>query len=407
MTLPKRLLAGVFLAFLLIVSALSAALAAQAVAGQFHRAPAARRPGPAALVLADAVKGAQIYRSSALDTLAAIVNRLTGKKINITGELQSCEDPSDCPVGYACLNACEQGKDCDVFVKRCLQGPEQIKIEPPFSACGRGDVCGKGTACARTCPSGVSCPVTHRCLPAQASEGACANDLGCLALCNKKGFPPVGVGYRAVCENGDCHCRLQEINPGAPRVSCTDAIRADQNMACPDGTTPACTPGANGAPRLTCLTAPEFGGQCTDDASCGNISCPTGAAPFCDKDQKCRCRAVEERTIACASDDQCGSITCDANQKKVCASGACACAQTNVIEQEAVCKTAADCPATCAQGYSTACVSGKCACQRTKNVPVACRTVNDCSAIACPADYQKTCLKNVCSCVRSTTQSAT
>jgi hypothetical protein len=328
--------------------------------------------------------------------LAGIIRALTGMK-GKGGQDAVCEDQSGCAAGLSCLNVCDDD-DCAVYRKRCIKGPDIIRVIPEFGACGPDNVCASGTACTRTCPDGAFCRVSHRCLKPEVGEGACTGAEDCRSLCGRRGFPPVGpTALLASCRDGACRCRLLEADPEAPIAECSAGAEV---ALCPEGSRAACT--TSGA--STCLKAPEFGGQCLADAECAKVGCSEGAAPFCDpSDRRCRCRSSEFKAIACQSVVECSAVTCEAGQEVACVGGSCGCTAT--LPPTSACETAADCSADCPTGYVPACVDKGCACQRrVENVPVACVSVQDCGVISCPEGYEKACVDAKCACTRTVPQ---
>ena len=343
----------------------------------------------------DLIKGYHFYLITIGEWLQSILQAFAnGRKAVGLGD--PCDDQSQCPAGLACLNACPSGKnDCDVLIKRCVRGPNQISVIGIYGACDATNVCAKGTSCQRVCPAGATCTITDMCLPEETVGPTCKSSDQCLPGCLAAGLPPVGgLALHASCEAGFCYCHVESITPSDPRVPCPDG---QPTYACPKGTVPACTTGG----RPTCLLAPEYGGHCLADAECGNVSCPSGLNPFCDADTLCRCRGTKAETVSCTSNSQCAGITCAAGQKQVCQAGSCSCALTTTPSS---CMSDNECSAAnCPSGYAAACVNSKCACQRTVEAPVTCTDVSQCGAISCPTDFNKACVNNQCACTRTRT----
>lgn len=331
---------------------------------------------------------------------------------------EACESTTQCGKDLLCLNTCND-EECDRYEKHCVPGSADVVVEfkstgrlvikPEFAECGAEDLCAKDLTCTRTCPVGVDCSTTHRCLQRDTGLGSCTVDFDCRSICSKQPFAPIGVSaYRPSCEAGACNCRIQEVNPELNITACTSKAESVP-IICPSGTHAACTKenctGPNCEARLTCLTAPQFGGQCLSDDSCSNVACAEGTNPFCDTDRKCRCKKQEAVTVTCQQDAECSGISCPSGQISACFGGVCTCGTKVQQEQETSCTTANECPDTCTEGFSRACVNNQCACTRTtENVPVSCSTVAECGGVTCPDDFEKVCLNNQCACTRTTTQ---
>ena len=366
---------------------------------------AAESPAPTGIAwfTTNLKKGWEYYLQTLRGWIGGVAHR--SRTTEDTGSATSCEEQSDCPQGQACLNFCPSG-DCDVMPKRCGPGPSEIKILPAWSSCSPAAVCAKGSLCTRTCPKGAECATVMRCVPTASKSPSCGDAISCVSHCRSQGLPPIGFSaFKAYCAEGSCGCAVQEIDPDLKRETCTGTTGADAALlVCASGTSPGCT-SEKGTTRLTCLKAPEFGGQCLTDGQCGNVNCPSGTQPFCDTDSLCRCRGRLQQALKCAADADCSAIECPGGQAKVCSSGACACGSTTMIEQDVVCSTAADCPGSCASGFQHACVASKCACQRTvESGPVTCSTLADCGGVSCPAGYEKTCHNAICACARQVQQ---
>lgn len=422
MTAIKRLAcAGLLLLTLFAAQGASPALSACPPSAPDCVAAAVAKPNPAVRIGQNFLRGTAYY----FDTVGGWFKNLLalfGFDLFGVGKAENapCDDKTSCGPGLACLNVCSEITSCNTLFKRCVKAPAnllvqfqatgELEIRAPYTSCGTENLCGGVSVCTRTCPDGVNCPVTHRCLPPEPGGGACGRDNECLAVCRKRGFPPVGTAaIRAACQQGTCRCLIEEADPNLNRVACPDPA-AVQNVICLGGTAAACTADACAKPgchaRPTCLTAPELGGQCLNDAECGAISCAAGAAPFCDADRRCRCRSFKSEVVGCSADAECAAIPCDPGQAKACVAGTCACAISETTETEkTACATDSECPQNCPTGYVPACRDGACGCQRTaENVPVSCTAVTDCGAVSCPAGYEKACLNNQCACTRTTTQ---
>ncbi len=378
------------------------------------------RPDLAARIGRNFLRGTEQYVKTVGGWLA---RALSFFGINIfgvgAGENAACDEKTRCGPGLACLNICDDAAGCNTLLKRCVkasaglllqfQATGQIEIRAAFTSCGTDNLCSGNTICTRTCPVGVDCRTSHRCLPPEPAGKACASDDECRADCERRGFPPVGsVAIKAVCEQRSCGCKIEEADPNLDRTACPDPA-AVRNVICLGGTAPACTTEACAKPgcpaRATCLAAPEFGGQCLNDADCRGIACTAGAAPFCDADRRCRCRRTETVTVSCSTDAECSAIPCDPGQAKACVAGACACAVSETpatLETKGTaCAADAECPRNCPEGYVPACRNGDCGCRRpAENVPVSCAAVADCAAVSCPSGYEKACLNNQCACTR-------
>jgi hypothetical protein len=384
---------------------------APALAAETDDAPvsvqASADQGVFAKFFGNVAKGAAFYWNTVRGWFAGLFERFsTARKAKL--EALTCEEQADCPAGTACLNACPGDGDCRVFVKRCRKGPDVVLIKPESAACGSSDVCAPGTACVRTCGEGALCETPARC-QAQESPVACAIDADCRETCAAKGLPPIGyIARRAVCRAGGCDCGLEEVDPSLPRANCAAGTDM-KGLICPPGASPACTDGGciaeACAPRLTCLTAPEYGGTCVTDAVCAGVICDEGFSPFCAADAHCRCHKTEEQAVRCDLVSDCAAITCGTGETKLCAGGTCACGRTEIKEEEIRCRSAADCPANCSSGYQRACVNSACACQRTvESGPVACSSLSDCGGVSCPSGFEKACLNAQCSCTRTVQQ---
>ncbi len=353
------------------------------------------------------IRGARYFGTTVAGWFGGLADALRGKA-GIVAQNGNCEDDGDrCAPGLACLNTCTSKVECAVYEKRCVKAPAKVLVQPAYTPCSNANICASGTHCTRTCPRGASCAVSYRCLPDVTEAPVCATPGDCEATCAKRGLPPVASSaLRASCAAGSCLCTFEETDPSLLPVACPTG--SDDRMICPTGqlagcTLQGCAGGTCDAPRLTCLTAPEFGGLCLDDPACRRVTCTQGAAPFCDTDMKCRCKSFETETISCTSNGQCAGISCPSGQKPACASGACACAATEQVE--IACTDASQCSGDCPADYRLACVQGRCACQRTVDAgPISCQNDTECGSILCPADYQKTCYKLQCACTRTTTQ---
>ncbi len=385
--------------------------AALLVASSLLVAAPVRAAGPADVIASiphDFMTGARFYFETVGGWFSSLLELLgLSERLRIASEGEGCSERTRCAPGLVCLNACD-GADCEVYDKRCSQGPERVDILGEYSVCDTGNLCRDGTDCTRICPAGADCGgESHRCMRPVAVSGSCSADADCRAKCEAIPFPPIGPSaWRAQCVDGACGCAPVRIDPAAERVTCPDGTVGA--FACPTGTREACTPAACPSgicpPYLTCLYAPAYGGTCFRDAGCADAACPEGASPFCDPDEKvCRCRSTEVTTISCTTPADCASAAaCGENEVAACIDGACACAPAAVVTS---CTNAAECSSDCPEGFGPACVDGACACQRvTENVPVACETVEQCGGVSCPAGFDKACIDGACACTRTVTQ---
>jgi hypothetical protein len=345
----------------------SAAAALAVVAVLLFSAPAIaaeeRRQDGITWFTANLKKGWDYYLKTVRGWFVGLGGLFTGRKAPPGGAEAPCEEQADCSQGLSCLNVCDS-EGCDVLSKRCRPGRAEIRVIPEWSPCGPDEVCEKGAYCVRTCPKGVECAAGYRCRPKTSGGPACNAAAECLAYCRNQEFPPIGyAAFVPVCDGGSCDCALREAQPELDRVHCPAGIDSSM-IACQVGASPGCTDD-NGPVRLTCLTAPEYGGECLNDAACHGVSCPAGTSPFCDADSICRCRGVKQVTLKCRVDADCAAVGCAAGEKKVCAAGECACARTTVTEREVACATLDDCQdVICPSGYEKRCRDGKCACAR-------------------------------------------
>lgn len=352
--------------------------------------------------------GAQFYFETVGGWFATLLDLLgLTEKLSIAGEGDACAQSTRCTLGLVCLNVCD-GAGCDVYEKRCVDGPDRVDILGEYSRCDGGQLCADGTYCTRTCPVGADCGGgTHRCMRPIEPGGSCTAADDCRTACGQFPFPPIGPsGYVARCAEGSCVCDVVELDPGAERTACPAGVK--QELVCPAGTHQACTasscPSGACEPRLTCLTAPAYGGTCLEEAECSDAACAEGSSPFCDAaDKRCKCRSTEILTISCATAADCSAAAaCGANEIQACVEGACACAPAVVVT---TCTAASECSSNCPEGFGRACVEGQCACQRvTENVPVACETVDQCGGVSCPESYDKACIDAKCACTRTVTQ---
>jgi hypothetical protein len=367
---------------------------------------ASAEQGPIAKFFGNVAKGAKFYWNTVAGWFGRLFERFSAaRKAEETAIV--CEEQADCPAGTTCLNACPGDGDCRVFAKRCRKGPDVVLIKPEIAPCGPSDICARGTECVRTCGVGALCETPARC-QAQESPVACDLDADCRETCAAKGLPAGDIARRSVCRAGGCDCGLEEVDRSLSRVDCPAGTDM-KGLLCPPGTSPACTDGGciaqACAPRLTCLTAPEYGGTCVTDVACAGVVCDDSFTPFCAADGRCRCRKTEEQAVRCDVVSDCAAITCATGETKLCAGGTCACGRTEIKEEEVRCSSAADCPSNCSAGYQRACVNAACACQRTvESGPVACSSLNDCGGVSCPSGYQKACLNAQCACSRTIQQ---
>ncbi len=309
----------------------------------------------------------------------------------------NCTQFSRCAQGLVCLNTCNESS-CPRFEKHCVIGPKTVPVLGASSICGADNLCADGTDCLRVCPVGAGCAATHRCVTTRSPATACETDTECIDACGKLPSPEIGPGgYAARCARKTCACDPVEIFPDAPRVPCPASEKP--LIACPEPTFPACASGTNGIVYATCLRSPEYGGTCFQDAECEKALCPEPSAPFCDALGSCKCRTAKTNVVACTSASECAATACDPNETAACIDNACACAPRATASD---CRAATDCSSECPEGYSAACEAGACVCQRTQQgAPVTCRTTDDCNAISCPVEYQKSCLNTLCSCTRA------
>ncbi|WKZ29425.1 MAG: hypothetical protein QY323_01695 [Patescibacteria group bacterium] len=342
--------------------------------------------------------GARFYGNTISNLSWKLMVRLGFDRFfSTTGEGGLCDQSTRCAEGLVCLNTCKEAS-CARFEKHCVIGPASVPVVGASSICGAENLCVDGTECLRVCPVGATCSASHRCVAIRRPGLACSDDLDCKASCGALSAPEIGPGaYAARCDQGSCACDPVEITPNAERMACGTSTVL---LGCPTSTFQACARGENGQPYATCLTSPEYGGMCFEDAECSAAACPEGATPFCDESRACKCRATETNVIACSNNDECSASICAQNEIAACVSGACACAPAGVTS---ACTTTSDCSTECPSGFEAACEQSTCVCQRTQeNVPVACQTVADCGAVTCLGDFQKTCLDNVCACTRTT-----
>ncbi len=341
--------------------------------------------------------GARFYASTIGGWLDRLFRALGVTRRPALKEGALCDQQAACASGLTCLNTCT-GSDCAMYEKRCRPGAF-AKTLGEFSPCTDKDLCEDGTVCVNLCLPGTLCNAPRgRCLKPVAPSDRCASDAECAAACGRMAFPPIGpAGYVALCAEGSCHCQAFSIQPDAPRKACPEPT----GLACPTGTHPACTPSiqcpdGDCPPIATCLSAPEYGGACLNDAECTRAECPTGAAPFCDADRRCKCRGSQTQTVRCRTGADC-TASCGSGQVGVCLDGSCGCAKAGTTT---ACRSVSDCSTDCPAGAAPECQAGSCICRKTTEAPVGCTTINDCAAVACPAGYEKECRDRQCACTR-------
>lgn len=384
-----------------------------------EEAPSSPERSGISLVLENLGKGVSAVWKTVKGWFVSLGRLFGFARVSGLEEGRECLSTPECADGLLCLNRCPEGlAECDVFAKLCVPASDafttsdgrrtELVIQPEYGACGPSGLCAEGTACTRTCPTGAVCATAYRCLAPAAVSGTCRADADCSDACAGRAFLPSGPSsLRAVCAAGACACRLEEADPALDAVPCP-ASELAKPVLCPPGTWPACTTGACAGdscpPRRTCLTAPEFGGQCLADADCSAAACAEGSESFCGGDRRCRCRRVVEEIISCEADAECAGLSCPDGSRSFCRDGLCACGlAAGAATEQNQCKTDAECGGTsCPAGYAAACVNGECACQRTlENVPVSCASVRDCEGVSCPAGFEKTCLDGACACLRT------
>lgn len=350
----------------------------------------------------DFATGAHFYVvtiKSWFDDLLSLIGLKKGT--TLIGEGSDCSGDSVCSPGLACLNTCTT-EDCLRYAKRCVKGDSRVTVLGEYSPCDETNLCAAGTDCTHVCQKGFDCGgETNRCMKPVAPAGSCRADNDCVSVCGAQPFPPIGPSaYEAHCVQDACWCYPIAIKPELNRTACPNADGAE--LSCPGGTQIACTTGTctgeNCPVVKTCLTQPEYGGQCLADQECNAASCVAGAAAFCGTDNRCKCRVTQQETISCNTADECSGSACTSNEIPACIQGSCACAPAAVTT---VCQTVNDCSSDCPQGYKPACDKNACVCQRTTVVSVSCKTVDDCGSVSCPSGYEKSCRNDVCTCGRT------